>query len=83
MKHKFEVVGHPEKELWFFPFAASGDIADGVGFEHGKKDGAWVLAFKDLEKMLEWARVARARPGRSHPVILREHGIVADESDVN
>jgi hypothetical protein len=57
----FKVAGHPIKDLSFIPYSKCGEITDGVCFSHGK-EGGWVVAYKDLLKMVELSTKARAQP---------------------
>ena len=53
------VAGHVEGELTFLPVCSCGSIRGGCGLEHGR-EGGWVIAFKDLERMYRLAAGCRS-----------------------
>jgi len=56
---KLPVAGHTYNFLKADPGPSwCGDIRDGVSFEFGK-EGGWVMAFRDLERLYEAAVAAR------------------------
>lgn len=61
MTHRVQVkvAGHSSPTLGFWPTSRCGDIEDGVGFNHAG-EGGWVISFKDLERLYELAKQARA-----------------------
>ncbi|MCR4322837.1 MAG: hypothetical protein NUV61_02005 [Candidatus Azambacteria bacterium] len=62
----FKVAGHPESELVFYPETSCGGIRQGVGFANGRKNGGWVIAYKDLLEMAKLAKEARRPTKRAH-----------------
>jgi len=66
LENIFKVAGHPENELVFYPYTSCGSIQDGVGFANGRKNGGWVIAYKDLLQMVKLAEQSR-RPTKRAP----------------
>lgn len=46
--------------------SSSGNIRDGVAFQHVGEGGLWVISFSDLEKIYLKAKAERGSQGGSH-----------------